>query len=112
MIEVMNISDYPYQKHTIITPDAPITLELRFYPKAQFWTMGIAYKEKVISGVKLALGVNHVRSQNLPFDFIVVDKSNTGIDPFKADDFVSGRVRLVMLERADMESIRGEPVPI
>lgn len=112
MIEVMNITDYPFQKHTVITPDAPAAIELRFYPKAQFWTLGIRYKDKVIEGLKLSMGVLHARSQNLPFDFIVVDKSNTGIDPFKADDFSSGRCRLVMLERADMESIRGEPVPI
>lgn len=112
MIEIMNITDYPFQKHTIITPDAPVTVELRYYPKAFFWTISVRYKEKVVNGVKLALGVLHMRSQNLPFDFIVEDKSNTGVDPFKADDFSSGRSRLIMLERADMESIRREPVPI
>lgn len=112
MIEVMNISDFPFQRHTIITPDAPITLDLRFYPRVGFWTVGIQYKNKTIKGVKLATGVLHMRSQNLPFDFIVVDASNNGIDPFKADDFSSGRCRLLMLERADMGVIRGQPVPI
>lgn len=111
MIEIMNISDDPYQKHTIVTPESPVNIELRFYPKAQFWTLSVRYGEKIINGLKLSLGVLHMRSHNLPFDFIAVDKSNTGIDPFKADDFVSGRIRLLMLDRQDMEEVRGQPIP-
>ena len=111
MLEIMNITDDPFQKHTVVSPVAPITLELRFYPRAQFWTLSIKYLEKVINGLKLSNGVLHCRSHNLPFDFIVVDKSNTGIDAFKADDFSSGRLRLIMLEREDMELIRGQPIP-
>jgi len=87
MIEIMNITDYPFQKHTIVTADAPVTLELRYYPRAKFWTASIKYKNKVVNGLKLSLGTLHMRSQNFPFDLVVVDSSNTGIDPYAADDF-------------------------
>ncbi len=51
-------------------------------------------------------------SNNLPFDFIVEDQSNNGIDPFRIDDFSEGRCALYMLEAAEMGEIRGDTVPL
>jgi hypothetical protein len=48
--------------------------------------------------------------QNQPFDFVCVDLSGNGIDPFKRQDFSSGRCEIYMLEAADMEQIRGAAV--
>jgi len=112
MIEIMNITADPYQRHVITTDTAPITLLLRYYPRAQFWTLSVEYRGVECNGLKLSNGVLHMRSRNLPFDFIVVDTGGNGIDPFSVDDFSTGRCRMLMLERADMESVRGQPVPL
>lgn len=112
MIEIMNITDDPYQRHIITTATAPIELILRFYPRAQFWTLSATYQGVESNGLKLSLGTLHMRSRNMPFDFIVVDTGGAGIDPFSADDFSNGRCKLLMLEREDMESVRGQPVPL
>jgi hypothetical protein len=112
MIEVTNITTDPFQRHVITTERGPITLLLRFYPRAQFWTLSVDYLGTVRNGLKLSMGTLHMRSANFPFDFIVTDNGATGIDPFTVEDFASGRCRLLMLEREDMEEIRGQPVPI
>lgn len=112
MIEITNITDDPFQRHIIIVDEAPVELTLRFYPRAQFWTLSTKYDGLHSKGLKMTLGTLHMRSRNRPFDFVIVGTAETGIDPFKIDDFSSGRCRLLMLEREDMESIRGQPVPI
>jgi len=49
-------------------------------------------------------------SQNQPFDFICIDRSGNGIDPFTRQDFSGGRCNIYMLEAADMEQLRGVEV--
>ena len=44
------------------------------------------------------------------FDFICIDRSGNGIDPFTRQDFSGGRCNIYMLEAADMEQIRGAAV--
>jgi hypothetical protein len=112
MIEIENITADPFQRHVITTPDGAVTLLLRFYPRAQFWTISAEYAGIKTNGLKLSLGTLHMRSKNMPFDFLVVDQENAGIDPFTADDFESRRCVLLMLERDDMEEIRGQPIAI
>jgi hypothetical protein len=68
------------------------------------------FGNKQVYGLKLSVGVLHMISQNQPFDFICVDKSANGIDPFKRQDFSSGRCEIYMLESGEMEQIRGVEV--
>jgi hypothetical protein len=63
-----------------------------------------------VYGLKLSVGVLHMLSQNQPFDFICVDKSGNGIDPFTRTDFSGGRCEIYLLEAADMVQIRGVEV--
>lgn len=112
MIEIQNITNDPFQRHVIVQPTGPVETFLRFYPRAQFWTLSVNYAGLSLKGVRLALGTLHMQSANFPFDFVVGDTGATGIDPFTIDDFASGRCKLFMLERTDMDDIREQPVPI
>ncbi len=111
MRQINNITDQPYQQHTIIFERQSITLELRFLPQVQRWMINVSYRGRPVSGVFLALGVLHINNNLFPFDFIVTESSGSELDPFKADDFVS-RCKLYMLEADEMESIRGLPVEV
>ena len=112
MKRVQNITDGTHQRHTIAFVESEIQLVLRFAPTVGMWTADIAYRDVVIYGVALSLGVLHIRSHNLPFDFIVTDLSTTGLDPFRRDDFSGDRCALYLLEADDMEELRGAPVPL
>ena len=108
---IQNIGSEANQKHTILFGESEIILNLRFYPRTTSWFMDVSYGLESIFGVKLSIGVLHLLSNNLPFDFVVRDLSGRGIDPFRRKDFSEGRCELYLLDSDDMEDIRGVPVP-
>ena len=110
MIRIQNITDEPIQRHTILFEESEIIFTLRFYPRTQIWMFDAEFGDKKVYGLKLSVGVLHMLSQNQPFDFVCGDLSRNGIDPFKRQDFSSGRCEIYMLEAADMELIRGAAV--
>jgi hypothetical protein len=109
---VLDINDDAYQKHTLLFGDSEIALELRFLPPVEQWMMNIDYKGKRALGLKLAVGVLHMASRNFPFDFAVRDTSRAGLDPYRLEDFSSGRCELYLLDDTDMQSLRGVSVPL
>jgi hypothetical protein len=72
--------------------------------------MSVTYNDKTINGVKLSAGVLHMRSRNFPFDFIVEDTSAAGLDPYKPEDFTTGRTIMYLIEPDEMAEIRGQVV--
>jgi hypothetical protein len=108
---MQNIDSQPHQRHTVILNDAEVDVFLRYHPTVELWALSVVYGGRAVSGIKLSLGVLHMESSNFPFDFVAEDTSGTGLDPFRLDDFETGRCRLYMLDAADMEDWRGAPVP-
>jgi hypothetical protein len=50
-------------------------------------------------------------TDNQPYNIAITDNLNTGIDPFKLDDFSSDRVSLFLIERSENIDIKGYDVP-
>jgi hypothetical protein len=112
MRSIDDITDETIQRHIIQFEQDEIVFVLRFHPFTEMWTFDLTYKDKSANGVKLAVGVLHIRSENFPFDFVVSDESGTGLDPFRSFDFSEGRNILYILDAADMAGIRGTTVQI
>lgn len=112
MKKLLNIGTENTQRHTIQFEDDEITLILKFHAFVGMWSFDVTYKGKSRYGVRLAASVFHIRSENYPFDFYVIDNSGEGVDPFRIDDFEEDRCSLYMLEAVDMENLRGVSVPI
>lgn len=111
-IQIENISDETHQRHIILFEESEIALTLRYYPTVQIWCADVEYKDSAAYGHKLSGGVLHMRSRNFPFDLTVTVENGSGLDPFRADDFLTGRCKLYLLDAADMELIRATPVPL
>lgn len=111
MIRIQNITADPHQRHTLLIDNGQITLSLRFLPVVQIWVMDVEYQGQVQRGIKLSASVLHVRSFNYPFDFTVVLTDDSGIDPFRRDDFETGRCELYFVTPAEMVDVRGLEVP-
>lgn len=111
MKKLQNVTDEPHQRHTIVFEESEIVLSLRYLPTVEMWVMDVSYKGIDTHGLKLSVAVLHMRSRNLPFDFIVVDNLETGLDPIRVDDFATGRCSMYLLEAEDMQEIRGAAVP-
>jgi hypothetical protein len=110
MKKINNIGTEGFQTHTIPLDTGDITLQIRFYASVEIWQMSVEYQDKSINGVKLSAGVTHIRSANLPFDFILEDTTGNGIDPYKQDDFSTERCILYLLDADETEAIRGQAV--
>lgn len=109
---IENITDEAHQRHRILFAESEIVLTLRFHSIVQMWTFDAEYKDWSIHGQRIVVDSLHILGQNKPFDFAVIDRSGAGVDPFKLDDFSSGRCELYILDADDMREIRGVPVPL
>ena len=111
MIEFTNITDEPIQRYIIPIDKSSVIFRLRYHEVAAIWCVDIEYEGRKVCGKKLSLGVYHLAGSNFPFDLIIRDTSKMGIDPFKQDDFSSGRIVIYMFESKEIAAIRGYDVP-
>lgn len=109
---IENITSETDQVHTIISEDNEIGLRLRFHPAVQIWTMDITFAGQAVYGIQISIATLHIRGVNWPFDFAAEVTDNSGIPPFRVDDFANGRARLYILTRAEMLQVRGLDVPL
>lgn len=106
MHKLQNITDEAYQRHTLLLDDEEAIVELRFLPAVETWLIDVNYKDKKRFGSKLTANSYHLRSYNFPFDFTVLITDDSGLDPFRADDFVTGRCELYFITPEEMRQIR------
>lgn len=109
---ILDITSDAHQAHTLLFIEDEIALELRFLPVVERWFMSVTYKTKSALGVAMACSTLHMRSRNFPFDFAVRDTTRTGLDPFRLEDFSSGRCELYLMDEIDMAAIRGVTVEL
>ena len=109
---IENITDEADQTHTLVTPAGDIRLRLVYHSVTEMWTYDATYKGVEVLGLRLAVDTLHQEGRNLPFDFVVIDNSNTGLDPFRREDFSEGRCSLLRMTADDMGAYRGGPVPL
>lgn len=117
MYPVQNINSEPRQRNILEFSRGSIELIMIFIPTKQFWRIDVTYtrsgddeSQPTIYGVKLANGTTHFKHRNWPFDFAVVDTTGNGVDPFRIDDFETGRSVLYFVSPEEMIEIRGVDV--
>lgn len=114
---VENITSEYIQEHDLEFSRGLINITLIFEKPVSMWKMNVTYTrsddtdpQRPIYGVKLALSTVHFIHRNWPFDFAVIDTTNTGVDPYRSDDFESGRCELYLITPTEMIQIRGVDV--
>lgn len=112
MKKLTNISADPIQSFTLLIGDETAKITIRFYPTISQWYFDLSFRNIEIKGIKISLGVLHINNYNFPFDFVAVDTSTLGIDPFQIDDFENGRIELYRLTVEEMANFRGYNVKV
>ena len=114
---INNITAEFIQSHTLEFSRGLIELTLKYEKSVQIWKADVLYTrtddsiaQPAIYGVKLALSTTHFKHRNWPFDFAVVDTTGNGADPYRADDFETGRCQLYLITPTEMIKIRGVDV--
>ncbi|EOG2908840.1 hypothetical protein ACK85T_003621 [Salmonella enterica] len=108
---IANITDEPLQRHILLFSRGEATIIIRYLSVVEMWKMRVEYKGDYIDGVKLSLGTLHFRHKNWPFDIMAKATDGSGIDPYRADDFASGRIEMYLVTPEEMIDIRGGDVP-
>lgn len=108
MNKLQNITSQPFQQHTLLLDDSEVVIELRYLPAVEIWTLSVKYEGRERNGLKLSANVYHLRQYGFPFDFTVLITDGSGIDPFRPDDFASGRCELYYITPDEMQVVRGQ----
>lgn len=103
MTQIDNLTDFANQQ-TVLILDNGTTAAVDFVYNAstERWTISVTYGTKVINGIGLCDSPNILRQWKnvLPFGLACVTADQT--DPFNINDFATGRVKMYLLNAADV----------
>ena len=108
MIRITNITDSPKQRHTLITPVGDCVMELTYRPAVQSWFFDLTWNDKTIQGYRIAAGLPLIMGANWPFAFFCLESG--GVDPYRMDDFKTGRCQLYFITPETTALLRGTEV--
>lgn len=110
MQEITTITNEPIQRHTLVLENnETVDFRLFFKPRMQAWYYDFQYLNNApVKGSKVTLSPNALRQYKkiLPFGFAFY--ADDQVEPFKLDDFSSGRVTLGILNIDEVEQIEKE----
>lgn len=100
-----NITNEASQKITVLFDDTAkkIILELVYRPSQSGWFLDVTYENFVLRGIRVCISKNLLNqwSNQIPFGILVV--SADGQEPFFAQDFITDRVKMAILNKAEVE---------
>lgn len=103
-----NISSSPKQSIRIQTEDNIIfQFLLQFSEINQCWFWSLAYNNWAINGCRLSLSPNILDRYKyaLPFGIACITEESQ-VDPFRIDDFITGRIKLITMTKEEADSVR------
>lgn len=99
-IRILNtLTDSAYQSVSFVTAEGEdVTLTLRFIPSQETWYLDVESESLTTRGLALTSFVNLLDpySNNMTWGLYVW--SEDGFDPWRVDDFATGRIRLGVFE--------------
>lgn len=103
------INNNARQKFTLIGEAGErIDFLLYYMPSQQSWFFDMTYLNKTINGVRVVPSPNIIRNQKNIFSFGLCCQSSDGGEAFYLDDFLTGRIRLYLLNSAEVALIELE----
>lgn len=109
MITLTEITEDPKQKFSVqLSDNRTFTLELEFIEQQEQWSINvfdIPDTSKQIKGFRVVNSVNLLRQfqRIIPFGIAVISEDSE--DPFKIDDFSSGRISFNILDQDEVDNI-------
>lgn len=100
----IDIDSTEFQEFSILFEGELISVVLDF--RFDNWLMNVSYQDKELNGVRLSSGVMLLEGKNFPFEMVINDKG-LGLDPFTADCFERNLFEFLILDRDEVEELRG-----
>ena len=97
------LNDNAYQSVTFDTKEGErVKLTFRFIPSQETWFFDVESDSLTVYGLTLATFINLLDSYKNIISWGMYVWSKDGFDPYKIDDFSTGRIRVAVLE--DLEN--------
>ena len=104
----LDITNDSIQTFFVDVEDFTLKFTLRYFPMIQSWSLTLDRDEdRIVTNRKLSLGNLNLGTDNQPYDILIIDNQNTGIDPFSQDDFLKNRVSFYLLNREETAELKG-----
>nr|DAT18302.1 MAG TPA: hypothetical protein [Caudoviricetes sp.] len=103
MKEITSLTNEPNQIHQLVL-DTNDTVEFHLYYKQsqQSWYFDFTYKNLTVNGSKVVLSPNSLRNFKNIIPFGIAFITDGFVEPYKLDDFSSGRIQMVVLNNEDV----------
>lgn len=113
-IRVLNtLTDSAYQSVSFVTEESEdVTLTLRFIPSQETWYLDVESASLTTRGLALTSFIDLLDPYHNNITWGLYVWSQDGFDPWRIDDFSSGRIKLAVfegLERAIMQEYLNVP---
>ena len=106
---ITSLTSHPNQLHQLVLENRE-SAEFRLYylGRQMSWYYDITYKELTINCQKVVLTPNSLRQFKNIIPFGIAFFSDSDIEPFKLDDFTSGRIKMGILNKEEVRQIEEE----
>lgn len=109
MKQITSIGNEPLQQFQLVLDNNETALFiLRFLPRQQAWYFDFTYKNITARRLKVVLTPNALRCFRRIIPFGIAFSSNGYVEPFRIDDFSSGRVSMFVLNSEDVQTVESE----
>lgn len=109
MQTITTLTDYPDQKHRLVLENND-TVDFRLYYsiRQQSWYYDFSYKNITVNCSKVVLTPNSIRNLKRILPFGLAFYSESSVEPFRIDDFSTGRVKLGILSADEVKEVEAE----
>lgn len=106
---IRTITAAPKQQHTLVLENNDTAdFYLEYCPRMQSWYFNISYGDITQKCIKVVLTPNALRHLRRIIPFGLAFVSEGEVEPFRQDDFSSGRIQLFVLNEEDVAQIEEE----
>lgn len=106
---ITTLTDYPNQRHTLgLQNNESADFHLRFSGRERSWYYDIKYKDIEINSNKVVLTPNSLRQFKNQLPFGITFYTDGFVEPFKLDDFSSGRITMAILNPEEVKQVEEE----
>lgn len=109
MQEITTITSSPKQRMTLILENnETVDFKLYYLGRQQSWFYDFTYNNLTVNCSRVTLTPNALRQFKHIIPFGVSFSSDDEVEPFSIDDFVSGRIRMYVLNKEEVQQIELE----
>lgn len=106
---ITTLTDYPNQRHQLVIEDGnSADFHLYFCGRQMSWYYDISYQNIIINCNKVVLTPNSLRQFKNQLPFGIAFYTDGFVEPFKLDDFSSGRIKMAILNSEEVKQVEEE----